>query len=581
LTRLRQLLGEPAFKSFFARYAPAVAATLFFLMLGKVCTVGLSWFVKNLVDLLSADHAFSVNDPFLMVVSLLIGYGVALIGSVGFNELKQMLATKMTLRFIQEIAEHTFSHILRLPFNFFLGQKSGVITRNYERGLRGVQVLSELLLYSIFPTVVELVIIVIYVANNYQGWIMSAVSISALLHVIITLKISGRWSVFRERYNNAESHCNQRLTDCLINIESVKLFGNEDIETKRFVSNFNDYRQAFLASQKYCAYLNTSQQFILSLAVVLVLWLGYQDVQAGLISVGDLVMLNALLLQVYSPLNLLGIFYKDVRQSLVDINALVQLSTLPTEKHSGTLIPKEPSSPHITFDKVRLNYGQTAILSEVSFDIKPYTFNAIVGSSGSGKSSLVKLLTRLVEINSGCIRLGTKDIQQIDITHLRALMGVVPQDNTLFNTTIYDNIRYGRLNADMTDVIAAANLADIHDFIMTLPGLYDTEMGERGLKLSGGQRQRIVIARALLRQPSILILDEGTAALDTATEKTVLDKIHATKSKTIIMIAHRLTNVVSADQIIVLDKGRVVGMGSHVDLLTNNPVYKHLWEKHN
>ena len=578
LSNLRQLVGEPAYKSLWARYLPGILVTMAFLVLGKLCTVSLAWFIKILIDLFSNHAVIPVNDSLLIPFTLLLVYGIALVGSVGFNELKQLLASKLTLSFIEEIAKHTYLHILCLPYTYFVGQKSGVITREYERGLRGIQGLSELLLYSIFPTLVELMIIAIYMTMNYQGSIILAVGVSVLFHLTITLTISGRWSIFRERYNHAESHCNQNLTDCLINVENVKLFGNEAFETQRYVNTFKDYRQAFFAAQKYCAYLNTSQQFILAVAVVWVLWSGYSYVQSGLISVGDWVMLNALLLQVYAPLNLLGIFYKDVRQSLVDIEALVKLSKLPIEKHTGTGNVMIWDAPSINFDTVSLSYeGHTPVLKDVSFVLKPNTFNAIVGHSGSGKSSLVKLLTRLVSADQGTISLNDRDINDIQLESLRACIGVVSQDNTLFNTSILDNVRYGYLQASLDEVIEAAKLANIHAFIMSQPKQYNTEVGERGLKLSGGQRQRISIARALLRRPHLLILDEGTAALDSASEKAVLDSIHATQSMTIIMIAHKLSNVINADQIIVMDRGRIVGMGTHVDLLENNLVYKQLW----
>ena len=580
LTPLRHLLGEPAFKNLWLRYLPGILATLILLVAGKSCAVSLAWFVKKLVDVLPQQARLAADDPLMLPVALLLGYGIALIGSVGFNELKQMLATKLTLRFIEEIAEQTFLHILRLPFNFFVGQKSGVITRDYERGLRGIQALSELLLYSVLPTLVELAIIAVYMAKHYQASILVTVGVSVVLHVAMTLVISGRWSIFRERYNHAESHCNQRLADCLINVESVKLFGNEALETRRFVATFRDYRQAFFVAQKYCAYLNTSQQLILAVAVVWVLWGAYHDVQSGVISVGDWVMLNALLLQVYAPLNLLGIFYKDVRQSLVDIEALVRLSGLPVEDPRGTCDGTVCDVPRISFDAVWLRYpGHEHVLREVSFTFEPNTRNAVVGHSGSGKSSLVKLLTRLVEADRGHIWLDDCDITDIPLERLRASIGVVAQDNTLFNSTVLDNIRYGRLDADMEEVIAAAKLANIHEFIMSLPLQYATEVGERGLKMSGGQRQRICIARALLRQPRILILDEGTAALDGATEKAVLDQIHASQRMTIIMIAHKLTNVVDADRIIVMDDGRVAGEGRHDELLASNHVYKRLWNR--
>lgn len=581
LTPLRQLLAEPTFKTLGARYLPGILATLALLVLGKLCTLGLAWFVKKLVDVLPHHQPnLAVDDPILLPVTLLLGYGIALVGSVAFNELKQMLATKLTLRFIEEIAEQTFLHILRLPFNFFVGQKSGVITRDYERGLRGIQALSELLLYSVLPTLVELAIIAIYMAKHYQASIMLTVGVSVVLHVAMTLIISGRWSIFRERYNHAESHCNQRLADCLINVESVKLFGNEALETRRFVATFRDYRQAFFVAQKYCAYLNTSQQLILAVAVVSVLWGAYHDVQRGVISVGDWVMLNALLLQVYAPLNLLGIFYKDVRQSLVDIEALVQLSKLPGEEDLGRGDVVVSEAPRISFEAIGLRYeGHASVLSDVSFTLQPHSFNAIVGHSGSGKSSLVKLLTRLVVADQGNIRLDDQAITEIPLGRLRASIGVVSQDNTLFNSTVLDNIRYGHLQATLDEVIEATQLAHVHDYIMSLPLQYATEVGERGLKMSGGQRQRIAIARALLRQPRILILDEGTSALDAATEKAVLDSIHATQRTTLIMIAHKLSNVVNADHIIVMEGGKVVGAGQHIALLESSPVYQQLWTK--
>ena len=576
LSNLRQLLGDIAFKTVWKRYLPVVLITFLLLVLGKLCSVSLAWFVKHLVDRFSVTENININEPISISFVLLLGYGVALIGNVGFNELKQILATKFTLGFIEDVAKYTFLHILRLPFNFFIGQKSGVITRDYERGLRGIQALSELLLYSVIPTTIELIIIASYIFLNYQGFIILIIGISVILHVSISLKISGRWSILREKYNTAESLCNQRLNDCLINIESVKLFSNEKLETKNFLENFQNYRKAFFESQKYCAYLNTSQQFILAIAVMLVLWNGYFDVKKGLISVGDWVMLNSLLLQIYTPLNLLGIFYKDTRQSLVDIESLVKLSKLATEENSGANEIKLSNAPSISFEKVGLSYKNNKVLKDVSFNLKPHTFNAIVGHSGSGKSSLINLLTRLQIPEYGCIRFNGVDIKQIKLECLREVVSVVSQDTTLFNTTILGNISYGYSQANQEDIIDAAKLANIHSFIMSLPKQYETEVGERGLKISGGQRQRILIARALIRKPRILILDEGTSALDSVTEKNILHTLRNIENITIIMVAHKLTNVISADQIIVFKQGKLVAKGKHHYLL-NNHVYNKLW----
>ena len=577
LSNLRQLLGDTAFKSVWKRYLPLILITFILLIFGKLCTVSLSWFVKNLVDTFSTNNKININEPISISSVLLFGYGIALIGNVGFNELKQMLATKFTLRFMEEIAQHTFLHILRLPFDFFIGQKSGVITRDYERGLRGIQSLSELLLYSALPTAIELILIFSYIYLNYHGVIISVIGISVIIHISLSIKISGRWAILREKYNNAESQCNQRLNDCLINIESVKLFCNEELETKKFVNTFRNYSRAFFESQRYCAYLNTTQQFILAIAVVFVLWNGYFDVQNGVISIGDWVMLNSLLLQIYSPLNLLGIFYKDTRQSLVDIETLVKLSTLPVEKNKNLNEFELSGTPFISFENIGFSYKKNLpILKDVSFNITPNTFNAIVGHSGSGKSSLIKLLTRLQIPENGYIFFNGVDLMDIDLKYLREFISVISQDNTLFNTTIFDNIRYGYSKISEEDMINAAKLAHIHDFIMSLPNKYDTEVGERGMKISGGQRQRLLIARALTRKPRILILDEGTSALDSITEKNILDLLHSIKNITIIMIAHKLTNIISADQIVVFEKGKLVATGKHYQLL-NNSIYNELW----
>jgi ATP-binding cassette subfamily B protein len=557
-----------------------VVLALLFMVGAKLANVGVPVLLKELVDAMNLP----ANTPqalWVVPVGLLLAYGMLRLSTSLFTELRELIFAKATEGATRSIALEVFRHLHALSLRFHLDRQTGGMTRDIERGTRGVQTLISFSLYSIFPTIIEVALVLGVLGYTFDMayvWI----TLSALvLYVFWTINITEWRTQFRREMNEIDSKSNARAVDSLLNYETVKYFNNEEFEAQRYDENLQGLRQARLKSQTTLSLLNTGQQLIIAVALVAMLWRATQGVANGQLTIGDLVMINGFMIQLYIPLNFLGTLYREIRQSLTDLDRMFGLlkreREVADDPHAEVLRLSQP--PEVEFDLVKFGYDPTReVLHEVSLRIGAGQTLAVVGASGSGKSTLARLLYRFYDVNQGAIRINGVDVRQLTQQSLRQHIGIVPQDTVLFNDTIGYNIRYGRPHATLEEVHAAAKAAHIHDFVMSLPKGYDTEVGERGLKLSGGEKQRVAIARTLLKNPPILIFDEATSALDSANERAIQAEIRAvSKGKTSLVIAHRLSTIVDADQIVVMDAGRVIESGTHQELLERQQRYAQMW----
>jgi ATP-binding cassette, subfamily B, heavy metal transporter len=557
-------------------YKWRVVFALSFLVIAKLANVGVPLVMKEVVDGLDPATAI-VAVP----VALLAIYGILRFSTTLFQELRDVVFVRVTQRAMRRIALGVFRHLHSLSLRFHLDRQTGGMTRDIERGTNGISTLLSYLLFSILPVLLEFALVAAVLLRRFD-WRFAAITFGAVgVYIAFTVLVTEWRMEIRRRANELDSKANTRAIDSLLNYETVKYFGNEEFEARRYDENLRKYEDAATKSESSLGLLNIGQSLIIAAAVTALMLLAAQGVVNKAFTLGDLVLVNGLLIQLYIPLNVLGMVYRNVKQSLLDMDRMFALLSEHLEVQDRPGAPQLPAGPAtVAFHNVDFSY-ETArqILYDVSFAIEAGHRVAVVGHSGSGKSTLARLLYRFYDIAGGSIRINGLDIREVKQASLRAAIGIVPQDTVLFNDTILYNIRYGRPGASDAEVIEAARAAHIHEFIERLPAKYETMVGERGLKLSGGEKQRVAIARALLKNPRILIFDEATSALDSRAEKAIQAELERiAEGRTTLVIAHRLSTVMDADQILVLQHGRVVERGTHGQLLEKKGEYARMWE---
>ncbi len=561
-------------------YKWRVAAALLFMVGAKLANVSVPILLKNLID----NMSFKPNDPaqvLVVPVALLLGYGALRLMTSAFTELRELVFAKATQGAARSIALETFQHLHALSLRFHLARQTGGMTRDIERGVRGIESLISYSLYSIVPTLIEVALVLSILAIKFDAW-FAWITLAALsFYIFFTVRITEWRTHFRKQANEFDSAAHTKAIDSLLNYETVKYFGNEAYEASRYDESLERLRRARLKAQTSLSLLNTGQQLIIALALVAMLWRATQGVVDGRMTLGDLVMINAFMIQLYIPLNFLGVLYREIKQSLTDLDKMFVLMDREREVADAPGAPDLncQHSAHLKFESVSFAYeSDRPILHHISFEIPSGKTVAVVGPSGSGKSTLARLMFRFYDVQQGRITINGQDIRQVTQHSVRQALGIVPQDTVLFNDTVAYNIGYGRTGATQTEIETAAKAARIHDFIVSTPKGYATSVGERGLKLSGGEKQRVAIARTLLKNPPILVFDEATSALDSANERAIQAELaSAAQNKTTLVIAHRLSTVVDAHEILVMEAGHIIERGNHAQLLQSNGRYAQMW----
>lgn len=584
-THERQLQDWKVIKNlwpYLMAYKARIIFTLLCLVVAKAANLGVPIMLKKIVDAMSIN---TTSQALLVVpVSLITAYGLLRLSASLFAELRELIFSKVTENAVRQVGLQVFNHLHALSLRFHLTRQTGGMTRDIERGTRGIQSLISFSLYSIIPTLIELAMVLGYFFYAYDILFMVVTFTALFCYVVFTVLVTEWRTHFRREMNSLDSKANQSAVDSLINFETVKYFGNEQYESARYDVNLKKYAQSAIKSQKSLAFLNFGQQTIIVVGLVFILGLASKGVASGKMSIGDLVLVNVLMIQLYIPLNFLGVLYREMKQSLTDIDKMFNLletdQEIADEPNAPDLVIQSPKlGPHVSFKDVCFYYEQNrGILNHVSFDILPGQTTAVVGHSGAGKSTLSRLLFRFYDVQSGAIYIDGQDIKTVKQASLRQAVGIVPQDTVLFNDTIGFNIAYGKPGASQAEIEAAGQSAQIHDFIISLPDGYNTDVGERGLKISGGEKQRVAIARTLLKNPALLVFDEATSALDSETERTIQKELNElAKNHTTLIIAHRLSTITHAHQILVMSAGEIIERGTHKSLLMLNQRYAEMW----
>ncbi len=554
-----------------------VAIAIVLLLAAKLLTIYVPILYKQAVDALSPS-----NIVVAVPVALIIAYGLARVISQGFNELRTAVFAKVSQRAIRRLALSAFRHLHALSLRFHLERRTGGLSRAIERGTSGIDFLLSFMLFNVVPTVFEMLVVCGILWRLYNWTFAAVIFATILIYITFTFSVTD-WRVrVRREMNERNSEANSKAVDAMLNFETVKFFANEEYEARRYDASLQGYERAAVKSDTSLAALNLGQATIIAIGLVAVMILAGEGVAAAEMTVGDFVLVNAYLMQLYTPLGFLGVVYRNIKQSLTDIEQMTALLAVKPEiEDRPGALPLIVRSGAVAFRRVDFRYDvRRPILSNVDFHVAPGATVAIVGPSGTGKSTIARLLFRFYDVNAGSIDIDGQDIRNITQDSLRRAIGVVPQDTVLFNDTIYYNIAYGRPGATRAEIEEAARLARIHDFASALPDGYETMVGERGLKLSGGEKQRVAIARVILKAPQILIFDEATSALDTKTERAIQASLaEVSAGRTTLVIAHRLSTIVDADEILVLEGGRIVERGHHTELLLRCGVYATMWAR--
>jgi ATP-binding cassette, subfamily B, heavy metal transporter len=595
-------------------YKWRVMAALTFMVGAKVANVGVPLLLKELVDTMNPSQITGTQALLVVPVALLVGYGLLRLSTSLFTELRELVFSKATEGAARSISLEVFRHLHNLSLRFHLERQTGGMTRDIERGTRAVRTLIGFTLFNIAPTLIEMALVLTLLAVKFDAWFAWITVAALVLYITYTITVTEWRTQFRIKMNEMDGQAHTRAIDSLLNYETVKYFNNEAFEAKRYDENLEKFRAASVKSQTTLSMLNTGQQLIIATALVAMLWRATQGVVDGRMTLGDLVMVNAFMIQLYIPLNFLGVIYREIKQSLTDLDKMFTLMEREREiadaPHAQKLvIPSKTAnleanntlagvfianiainnianvnsldlqSPEISFQNVHFAYEPSRpILHGISFTVPAGKTVAVVGPSGAGKSTLARLLFRFYDVQQGTVSIAGQDIKTVTQASVREAIGIVPQDTVLFNDTVAYNIAYGRTGATQAQVEEAAKSARIHDFIAATPLGYKTMVGERGLKLSGGEKQRVAIARTLLKNPPILIFDEATSALDSANERAIQAELQSVaQNKTTLVIAHRLSTVVDAHEILVMDAGHIVERGNHAQLLAHNGVYAQMW----
>ncbi|MGA1693286.1 MAG: ABCB family ABC transporter ATP-binding protein/permease [Burkholderiaceae bacterium] len=558
-------------------YRTRIAVALAALLAAKLATVGVPVLLKAIVDHLSTPATAVLAVP----VGLVLGYAALRLASTAFTELRELVFARVTQGAVRDISRRVFEHLHSLSLRFHLDRQTGGLSRDMERGARGVATLVNFTLYSILPTVVEVLLVSLWLAINYPP-VFALIALSALvIYAVFTVLITEWRTHFRRQANELDSRANAKAIDSLMNYETVKYFNNEAYEANRYDESLQRWQEAAIKSQASLSLLNVGQSLVIATAVGLMIWQAVVRVQSGEMTLGDLVLVNAFMIQLYLPLNFLGVLYRETKQSLTDMERLFGLlgQSRDVEDRPGAPALHLNGGASIDFESVGFSYNpDRPILQELSFRVPAGSTTAIVGVSGGGKSTLSRLLYRFFDPQSGRIMIDGQDIRSVSQQSLRRAIGIVPQDTVLFNDTLGYNIRYGRPDASDAELLQVAHAAHLSGLLAQLPQGLDTLVGERGLKLSGGEKQRVAIARALLKRPRIMVFDEATSSLDSESEQAIQREIREiAQGRTTLVIAHRLSTIVDADQILVLEAGRLVEQGRHLPLLAQNGRYAELW----
>ena len=563
-------------RPFIWEYRGRVLLALSCLVVAKLGLVGVALVLKQIIDALDTSAGAAMALP----VILLLAYGGLRALTSMFNELRDVVFARVRYHAMLQLSHQVLAHLHALPLRFHLERNTGAISQDLERGARSVSTLLNYLVFNILPTAAEFVLVAVILLSAYDPRFAIVTSATVGIYIWFTLAVTNWRMHFRHTMNALESKANGQAIDSLLNYETVKYFNNESYELRRYLDTLHGWENAAVKSQTTMSTLNVGQGIIIALGVTFIMLFAAQGVTTGMLSLGDLVLINILMLQLFLPLNFLGVVYRALKYALADMDQVFKLLTRPTEINDKPHAPDiKLTDARVSFEHVNFAYNEDRqILFDVDFQIPPGHRVAVVGPSGSGKSTLARLLFRFYDVSRGRVVIDGQDVRDVSQASLRKAIGVVPQDTVLFNDTIYYNIEYACPGAKREQVIKAAKLADIHDFISSLPQAYDTVVGERGLKLSGGEKQRVAIARVILKRPPILVFDEATSSLDSRSEQAILKSVQQISMRTTtLVIAHRLSTVVDADQILVMDHGHIVERGVHRELLALNGLYAHLW----